>query len=111
MTLINIGVAGCLGRMGQELVKEIANNNEVNFAGGFEHFQHKGINKKISDIIHINTDHIVSDNPRKIFSNSNVVIDFTTPQSTLQNILVASELCTPIVIGTTGLDEKSYRCN
>ena len=27
MTLINIGVAGCLGKMGQELVKEIANNS------------------------------------------------------------------------------------
>ena len=37
MTLINIGIAGCLGRMGQELVKEIANNKLLNFVGGFEH--------------------------------------------------------------------------
>ena len=106
MTLINIGIAGCLGRMGQELVKEIDNNKRINFAGGFEHPQHEDINKKISDFIEINTDHIVSDNPRKIFSNSHVVIDFTTPQSTLQNVSIAAELNKPIVIGTTGLDQR-----
>ena len=35
-----------------------------------------------------------------------VIIDFTTTQSTLKNVLLASELQTPIVIGTTGLDER-----
>mgnify|MGYP000512985535 CR=1 FL=1 len=62
--------------------------------------------EKISDLIDVDTDHIVFDDPKKIISESDVVIDFTTPQSTLQNILIASELSTPIVIGTTGLNEK-----
>ena len=31
MTLINIGIAGCLGRMGRELVKETINNNQNDF--------------------------------------------------------------------------------
>ena len=106
MTLVNIGVSGCLGRMGQELVKEIINNHQLNFTGGFEQSQHENIHKKISDLIGVNTNQVVSDDPKKIFSNSDVVIDFTTPQSTLQNILLASELSTSIVIGTTGLDEK-----
>ena len=66
MTLVNIGIAGCLGRMGQELVKEIANNKLISFAGGFEHPQHEGINKKISDFIRIKTDHIVSNDPNSI---------------------------------------------
>ena len=107
MTLINIGIAGCLGRMGQELIKEVINNNQLNFVGGFEHSQHKNIYKKISDLINVNTNHIVSSDSKKIFSDSNVIIDFTTPQSTFQNILTASELSTPLVIGTTGLDEKT----
>ena len=106
MKLINIGIAGCLGRMGQELVKEVVNNKNINFTGGFEHPQHEGLHKKISDFIDVETDYIVSNDPNKIFSDSDVVIDFTTPQSTLQNILLASELSTSIVIGTTGLDEK-----
>ena len=107
MTLINIGIAGCLGRMGKELVKEISDNKRINFSGGFEQPEHDGINKRISDFIKINTDHIVSDNPRKIFSESNVIIDFTTPESTMQNIIIAAELKKPIVIGTTGLDSRT----
>ena len=106
MTIKNIGIAGCLGRMGQELVKEIINNNQLNLAGGFEQPKHKDINKKISDLIGVNTDHIISDDPEKIFIDSDVVIDFTTPQSSLKNILLASEKKTPLVIGTTGLDHK-----
>ncbi len=106
MTLINIGIAGCLGRMGQALVKETVNNQQINFAGGFEHPQHDNLQKKISDLINVNTDHIVSNNPKKIFFDSDVVIDFTTPQSTLQNVIMASEQNTPMVIGTTGLDDK-----
>ena len=108
MTLINIGIAGCLGRMGQELIKEVINNSLTNFSGGFEDPQHKNINKKISDLVDVKTNYIVSNNPTEIFLDSDVIIDFTTPQSTLQNVLMASKHKTPIVIGTTGLDEKIF---
>ena len=106
MKVIYIGIAGCLGRLGQELVRETIRDNRVNFSGGFEDSKHKNLNNKISDLISADSDYIVSDNPKKIFSDSDVIIDFTTPQSTLQNILIASKLNTPIVIGTTGLDKK-----
>ena len=106
MTLIKIGIAGCLGRMGQELVREVVTNKHLNFSGGFEHPNHKNINNNISDLISVNTNHIVSNDSEKIFSDSDVVIDFTTSQSTLQNVLMALEQSTPIVVGTTGLDKK-----
>ena len=41
MTKIKIAVAGCLGRMGQELSKKIIANNKLEFVGGFEHKKHK----------------------------------------------------------------------
>ena len=59
----------------------------------FELFTKFGNNKKISDFVEINSGNIVSDNPRKIFSNSDVVIDFTTPESTLKNIILQREEC------------------
>ena len=43
MALINIGIAGCLGRMGQELVKESLIDSRLNLAGGFENPLHKNI--------------------------------------------------------------------
>ena len=89
MKVINIGIAVCLGRMGQDLVKETIRNNRVNFTGGFEDSKHKNLNDQISDLISVNSDHIVSDNPKKIFSDSDVIIDFTTPQSTLNDIEIA----------------------
>jgi len=46
MELINIGIAGCLGRMGRELVKKSIEDSRVNFSGGFEHPEHNLINKK-----------------------------------------------------------------
>lgn len=103
MTLINIGIAGCLGRVGSELVKSLVEDERVNFSGGFEHLDHKDLNKNFSSLLGSKTDHKVSDNPKKIFSDSDVVIDFTTPASTAQNLIIAKNNSTPLVIGTTGL--------
>ena len=103
MTLINIGIAGCLGRMGKELVKNLIEDKRVNFSGGFEHANHKDLNKNFSTLLGLNTDHQVTNNAEKIFSDSNVVIDFTTPSSTEQNLITAKNNTTPLVIGTTGL--------
>ena len=103
MTLINIGISGCLGRMGRELVNNLTNDERVNFTGGFERLGHKDLNKSFSTLLGVNTDQQVGNNPDKIFSVSDVVIDFTNPSSTKQNLKIAKKTKTPIVIGTTGL--------
>lgn len=103
---IKIGVAGCLGRMGGEIVKKIIQDNKVNFSGGFEHLKHKDINKNIGQVLRCDTNKKILDNGKNIFNNSDVVIDFTSPQSTKKNIKLAIETKTPLVIGTTGLDEN-----
>jgi dihydrodipicolinate reductase len=53
MSKIKIAVAGCLGRMGQEIIKQILQDNRINLIGCFEHKNHTDINKKISDILNI----------------------------------------------------------
>ena len=106
MKIIKIGVVGCLGRMGQELVKEITNNNYLKLCGGLEHPKHNKINKKLSDILSVKTNHKVSSDSKKIFSQSDVLIDFTTPKTTFKNISLAVDYNTNLVIGTTGLDDK-----
>ena len=47
MAKIKVGIAGCLGRMGQELTKQILEDNNFIFVGGFEHRSHQNIGKKI----------------------------------------------------------------
>ena len=47
MSLVNVGVAGCLGRMGSALVKNAISDIRINFSGGFEHSNHKDLNKNL----------------------------------------------------------------
>ena len=106
MSKIKIAVAGCLGRMGQEITKQVLQDKRFVFIGGFEHKKHPKINKKISDIIDIKSNLIVSDNADKVIKEADVVIDFTTPQSTLSNIKKASLTKTAYIVGTTGINPK-----
>ena len=46
MAKIKIGIAGCLGRMGQELIKQILNDKKFIFVGGFEHKSIQKLEKK-----------------------------------------------------------------
>ena len=103
MAKIKVGIAGCLGRMGQELTKKILEDKNFIFVGGFEHKAHQKIGKKISDVTNIQSEEVVTNNARSIFKKADVVIDFTTPQSTLSNVKIASTTKTALVIGTTGI--------
>jgi 4-hydroxy-tetrahydrodipicolinate reductase len=106
MVKIKVAVAGCLGKMGQEITNQIISNKKFYFVGGFEHKSHPKINKKISDVTNINSELTVSSNAEKIIKNADVLIDFTTPHSTLLNIKKAVANKTAIVIGTTGINKN-----
>jgi len=90
MSKIKIAVAGCLGRMGQEIIKQVLQDKRFTFVGGFEHKKHPKINKKICDVTNIKSDLIVSAKVDQIIEDADIVIDFTTPESTLLNIKKAS---------------------
>jgi len=114
MTKIKIAVAGCLGRMGQEISKQILKNKNLEFVGGFEHKEHKDINSPLNKVSTIHSSKLVTANSYQLIKEANVVIDFTTPESTLDNLKIASANKTAVVIGTTGMTDvqkkkvKSY---
>ena len=98
MAKIKIVVAGCLGRMGQEISKQILQNKNLEFVGGFEHKKHKDINKPLNKVSGIRSTKLVTDNSAQLIKEANVIIDFTTPESTLDNIKIASTKKTAVVI-------------
>ena len=106
MSKIKVAVAGCLGRMGQEITKKILSNNKLTFAGGFEHRDHFNLNKQLNKITDIDSSFVVTSNADQIIKKADVVIDFTTPSSTLMNVKKASLNKTAMVIGTTGITES-----
>ena len=96
MKKINLAISGCLGRMGQQLIRSLKNNKNFKLATLTEN---KIINKKISGIkIDLNTE--------QAFKKTDVIIDFTVPNCTLDIIKIASKLKKKVAIGTTGFNQK-----
>jgi len=96
MKKINLAISGCLGRMGQQLIKSSKNNKNFRLAALTEN---KAISKKIAGIkLGINTE--------QAFKKTDVIIDFTVPNCTLDILKIASKLKKKVVIGTTGFTQK-----
>ena len=96
MKKINLGISGCLGRMGQQLIKSSKYNKNFKLVTLTES---KIIKKKIAGIkIDLNTD--------LAFKKSDIIVDFTVPKCTLETLKIASKLKKKVVIGTTGFTQK-----
>ena len=96
MKKINLAITGCMGRMGQQIIKSSKKDNKIKLVSLTEV---KEINKKISGIK-------ISSNTDGAFKKSNVIIDFTIPKCTFQILKIASKLKKRVVIGTTGFSKK-----
>ena len=96
MKKINLTVTGCLGRMGQQIIKSAKKNKNFKLVSLTEN---KTINKKIAGI-KLNLNNV------EAFKNTNVIIDFTVPKCTLDVLEIASKLKKKVVIGTTGFTKR-----
>ena len=96
MKKINLSITGCLGRMGQELIKSKKKNKLFRIESITEY---KIIKKKILGISpQLNSD--------IAFKNTDIIIDFTIPKCTLEVLSIAKKLQKKVVIGTTGFTKK-----
>ena len=96
MKKINLAITGCLGRMGQQLVKSSKSSKNFKLVSITEN---RIINKKISGLRS-------QLNSESAFKNANIIIDFTIPKCTLEVLKIASKLKKRVVIGTTGFSKK-----
>ena len=92
MKKINLAITGCMGRMGQQLIKS-ANKNKIFKLVSLT--ENRRINKKIFGIK-------PEINSPLAFKNTNVIIDFTVPKCTLEILKIAAKQKKRVVIGTTG---------
>ena len=96
MKKINLAITGCMGRMGQQIIKSAKSNK--NFAIRVI-TENRLIKKKINGIR-------ISLNDEKAFRKADVIIDFTIPKCTFEVLKIASKLKKKVVIGTTGFTKK-----
>ena len=93
---INLTITGCMGRMGQQLIKSSNKNKNFKIVSLTENFK---INKKINNIL-------PEFNNVNSFKKTNVIVDFTVPKCTLEVLKIAAKLKKRVVIGTTGFTKN-----
>jgi 4-hydroxy-tetrahydrodipicolinate reductase len=96
MKKINLAITGCMGRMGQQLIKSSQKDKKFKLVTLTEN---KIIHKKI---VGIKPDL----NNELAFKKASVIIDFTVPKSTFEILKIASKFKKKVVIGTTGFTQK-----
>lgn len=95
---MKIGIAGCTGRMGQLLVKEVSAATDLYLAGGITR-----------DKENLPTNVPILKDAEDLFAVSDLVIDFTAPDASVHNARVASGTHKPLLIGTTGISESQMK--
>jgi len=95
MKKINLAVTGCVGRMGQQLIKSSKSDKNFKLVAVTEN---RKINKKIGGIK-------PSLNTENAFKKADIIIDFTIPKCTFEVLKIALKLKKRVVIGTTGFSK------
>ena len=95
MSKVKLAISGCMGRMGQQLVKSSKIDKSFKLTALTEN---RLIKKNISGIK-------PSLNQENSFKNVDLIIDFTIPKCTFEILKIASKLKKRVVIGTTGFSK------
>ena len=82
MKKINLAITGCLGRMGQQLIRSSKTNKNFKLISITEN---RILDKKIYGLN-------LQKNSENAFRSVNVIIDFTLPKCTLEVLKIASKL-------------------
>ncbi len=108
MKQIQVIIAGAAGKMGSLITKFVLENDQMVLSGAFEHPDSPVVGKDAGEIAGWGQSGIIISSSLKK-CHGNVIIDFTTPEATMVNVLASTESKMAMVIGTTGLSEKSLK--
>ena len=95
MKKINITITGCLGRMGKVIFKRALNKKKLKIHSVTDVKNNKSLGRFKTQ-----------KNSLKAFKNTDVIIDFSNPSSTIEILKLAKQLKKKIVIGTTGFTKN-----
>ena len=100
-------VAGVGGRMGKRIAHIISETEGISLSGGTEIKGADLVGQDLGAVTGAGRNDIsVSDSLENIVNNGDVIIDFTTPEATMENLKTAVSNKKDMVIGTTGLSKE-----
>ncbi|MFQ5451100.1 MAG: 4-hydroxy-tetrahydrodipicolinate reductase [Nitrospinaceae bacterium] len=105
--MIKIVVVGAAGRMGRTIVSCIEDSPGAELAGGTETPGHPALGKDVGELAGIGPKNIcVMDRLEDAVESADAIIDFTTPECSMETLRVGTEKFKPMVIGTTGFSAE-----
>ena len=110
MKPIKIIVTGATGRMGQIIIKKIISDKSFKLIGATEAPNNKFIGADLSKILKIRKTNLkITNSAVSLFAKSDVVIDFTLPKATMENIKLSVKSKIVHIIGTTGFTKAQEK--
>jgi 4-hydroxy-tetrahydrodipicolinate reductase len=100
-----IAIAGASGRMGQMLIDAVRAADDCTLSGALDIAASPAIGQDAGAFAGQATGVLIQSDLRLGLAGSQVLIDFTRPEGTLQHLKVCRELGVAAVIGTTGFTE------
>jgi len=82
--MIKIGVGGSKGKMGSRIIELAAGDGELELSGSFD----------------------MGEDPKPVVEACDCLIEFTSPEATIEHLALCEEMKKAIVIGTTGLSDE-----
>ena len=104
--LVSVVVVGARGRMGQVLIREVVESENLTLAGAVARAGAPGLGEDAGPLIgHPDIGVEITDTIRP--PRGSVVVDFSLPEATAGNIEACRRQGIPLVLGTTGIDDDT----
>ena len=103
MSKLKLAINGAAGRMGQTLARVASEFDELELVAGFEHGDSPALGQTLAEGVEIVDATTMAD------ADFDLLVDFTTPESTLAALEQCRKQGRAMVIGTTGCDANQQR--
>ena len=100
-----VTVLGASGRMGSQIIRKVTESSTMDLHFVVEHKEHNWIGQDCGEkLLGRENGVLVTDNLKLALEGAKAVIDFSTPDTSLECIKICQQTETAHVIGTTGFD-------
>ena len=101
--MINALVVGACGRMGNTIIRLINDSKDIRLSGATERKEHPLLGKDVGEVLGLGKMEItLADKPLAFMEETDVLIDFTDPRTSLGTLKIAADKKKAAVIGSTG---------
>lgn len=101
--MVKAAVTGAAGRMGARIIGIIGNTEGIELVGAIEHDEHYALGKDAGEVAGVGTLGVkISSDVDAVMKEADVIIDFTFPDVTIENLTAVSKHGKAAVIGSTG---------